>query len=294
MSTTVHSVSDVSIPAASRGNGHDDPGTRKAPPASGLTAGISLRQAALASGLGLLLLAIVAAIVNFGVLQKLIVAGDAQTTAQNIAAAQGLFRLAIGGFFAVAILDVVVAWGLYFVFQPVNRSLSLLAALFRVVYATIFAVAVNNLLSALQVVGGADFLKAFGTDQMQAQMMVLLGAFQSGWDLALIVFGLHLFVLGILVFRSGKTGLRVVGTLVTAAGVGYLIDGVGKVLVPNYGLTVAMYTFVGEPLLMVWLLWKALTGFGSAATTAPAVSDRSVQPAAAVDPTSPTRVQGNH
>ena len=93
---------------------------------------------------------------------------------------------------------------------------------------------------------------------MQAQMMVLLGAFQSGWDLALIVFGLHLFVLGILVFRSGKTGLRVVGTLVTAAGVGYLIDGVGKVLVPNYGLTVAMYTFVGEPLLMFWLLWKVL------------------------------------
>ena len=267
MSTTVHSVSDVSIPAASRGNGHDDPGTRKAPPASGLTAGISLRQAALASGLGLLLLAIVAAIVNFGVLQKLIVAGDAQTTAQNIAAAQGLFRLAVGGFFAVAILDLVVAWGLYFVFQPVNRSLSLLAALFRVVYATIFAVAVNNLLSALQVVGGADFLKAFGTDQMQAQTMVLLGAFQSGWDLALIVFGLHLFVLGILVFRSGKTGLRVVGTLVTAAGVGYLIDGVGKVLVPNYSLTIGLYTFVGEPLLMLWLLWKAIRGFRSAAPT---------------------------
>jgi len=152
---------------------------------------------------------------------------------------------------------VVVAWGLYFVFQPVNRSLSLLAALLRVVYATMFAIAVNNLLSALQVVGGADFLKAFGTDQMQAQMMVLLGAFQSGWDLALIVFGLHLFVLGILVFSSGKTGLRVVGILVTAAGVGYLIDGVGKVLVPNYSLTIAMYTFVGEPLLIFWLLTQA-------------------------------------
>jgi hypothetical protein len=37
------------------------------------------------------LLAVLAAIVNFGVLQKLIVPGDAQTTAHNIAAAQGLF-----------------------------------------------------------------------------------------------------------------------------------------------------------------------------------------------------------
>ena len=220
MTSTARSVSDGVAPIANRTNGHTEPASHDAPLSSRSTAGISLRQAALASGLGLLLLAILAAIVNFGVLQKLIVAGDAQSTAQNIATAQGLFRLAIGGFFAVAILDVVVAWGLYFVFQPVNQSLSLLAALFRVVYATMFAIAVNNLLSALQVVAGADFLKAFGTHQVQAQMRVLLGAFQSGWDLALIVFGLHLFVLGILVFRSGKTGLRVVGILVTIRWIG--------------------------------------------------------------------------
>src|SRR5207253_7625173 len=231
------------------------------------TADISLRHAALVAGLGLLLMTFLAPIANFGVLQKLIIPGDAAITAQNIAAAQGLFRLAIGAFCVVAVLDVVIGWALYLRFQAVNRSLSLLAALFRVVYATMLGVALTYLVSALQVVGGADFLKAFGTDQMQAQMMVLLGAFQSGWDLALIVFGLHLFVLGILVFRSGKTGLRVVGTLVTAAGVGHLIDGVGKVLVPNYGLTIAMYTFVGEPLLMLWLLWKAIRGFRSAAPT---------------------------
>jgi hypothetical protein len=267
VTSTVRSVSDLAAPVANRTNGDIDSAPHDALLTSRSTADISLRHAALASGLGLLLLAILAAIVNFGVLQKVIVAGDAQTTAQNIAAAQGLFRVAIGGFFAVAILDVVVAWGLYFVFQSVNRSLSLLAALFRVVYATMLAIAVNNLLSALQVVGGADFLKAFGTDQLQSQMMVFLGAFQSGWDLALIVFGLHLFVLGILVFRSGKTGLRVLGILIIAAGLGYLVDGCGKVLLPNYSLTIAMYTFIGEPLLMLWLLWKASRGFGP---TAPA------------------------
>jgi hypothetical protein len=205
------------------------------------------------------LLAVLAAFANFGVLQKLIVPGDAKTTAQNIAAAPGLFRIAIGSFFVVAILDVVVAWALYFVFQPVNRSLSLLAALFRVVYATMFGIAVNNLLSSLQLLGGADFLKAFGTDQLQAQMMVLLSAFQSGWDLALIFFGLHLFILGMLVFRSGKY-LRVLGILVIAAGVGYLVDGGGKLLLPNYSMTVGMFTFVGELLLMFWLLWKGIRG----------------------------------
>jgi hypothetical protein len=261
MTSTVHSVPDIAPPVANRTNGHTDPVSDDATDASRSTTDISLRQAALASGLGLLVLAVVAAIVNFAVLQKLIIPADAQTTAQNITAADGLFRLAVGGFFAVAILDVVVAWGLYFVFRPVSQSLSLLAALFRVVYATMLAIAVTNLLGASQLVSGADFLKAFGTDQLQAQMMVLLGAFQSGWDLALIVFGLHLCVLGVLVFRSGKTGLRVLGILVIAAGLGYLVDGCGKVLVPNYNLTIAMYTFVGEPLLMFWLLWKGIKGF---------------------------------
>ncbi len=118
------------------------------------------------------------------------------------------------------------------------------------------AVALNNLVSASQLLGGADFLSSRGTEQLLAQMMVLLNAFQSGWDLALIVFALQLFVLGTLVFRSGK-GLMVLGILVIAAGLGYLIDGCGKLLMPDYSLTVAMYSFVGEPLLIFWLLTQA-------------------------------------
>ena len=241
MSANARSATDISLLDASRANGHD----------------ISLRQATLVAGFGLLLMTVLAPIANFGVLQRLIVPGDASTTAQNIVAAQGLFRIAIGSLYAVAILDVVVAWALFLVFQPVNRSLSLLASLFRLVYATMFAIAVSNLLGALQVLGRADLLKALGTDYLQAQMMVSLSAFQTEWDLALIIFGLHLLILGTLVFRSGKR-LWVLGIPVIAAGVGYMVDGVGKLLLPDYNLTVAMFTFVGEALLMVWLLWKGL------------------------------------
>jgi len=254
MSTTTHAVADIPLPApptnhqahaaATRTTAHD----------------ISLRQAAIVAGLALLVLAVLAPIANFGILHKLVVAGDAQTTAQNLAAAPGLFRIGIALFFVVAILDVVVAWGLYIFFQPVNRSLSLLAALFRVVYATMLGVALTDLLSALQLSGGADSLKAFGADQLQAQMMVLLGAFQSAWDLSLIIFGLHLFILGMLVFGSGRRLLKVLGILVIAAGVGYLVDGWGTLLVPNYSLTVGMYTFVGEALLILWLFWKGIRG----------------------------------
>ena len=264
MTTTVHNFADITVPT----NQHTPAGAIRTADHD-----ISRRQAALIAGLGLLLLAVLAAVVNFGVFQKLIVPGDAKATAQHIAAAQGLFRLAIGAFFGVAILDVVVGWALYVVFKPVNRSLSLLAAIFRVVYATLLAIALNNLVTALQLLGGADYLNAFGTDQLQAQMMVLLGAFQSGWDLALIIFGLHLCVLGWLVFQSGmylrltlgshsalsaaEVYIRILGVLVIAAGLGYVIDGIGKLLFPDYAVSVAMFTFVGEPLLMVWLLVQA-------------------------------------
>jgi len=60
-----------------------------------------------------------------------------------------------------------------------------------------------------------------------------------------------------LVFQSAKR-LRVLGILAITAGLGYLIDGCGKLLVPDYSLTVAMYTFHGQPLLILWLLWKGI------------------------------------
>ena len=73
-------------------------------------ADISIRKSALVAGFGLLLMAILAPIANFGVFETLIVPGDATATADNIMASPGLFRTGIFVFLIVAILDVVVAW----------------------------------------------------------------------------------------------------------------------------------------------------------------------------------------
>src|SRR5438067_12874557 len=99
MPTAVRPVSGLSAPSVSRTNGRDVRGTQDTSLRSPATTDISLRQAALVAGVGLLLMTFLAPIANFGVLQKLIVPGDAAVTAQNIAAAPGLFRLAIGTFF---------------------------------------------------------------------------------------------------------------------------------------------------------------------------------------------------
>lgn len=54
----------------------------------------SPRTAALVAGLGLLIMAILAPFANFYVLQNLIVANDAKTTAENILASLGCFAWA--------------------------------------------------------------------------------------------------------------------------------------------------------------------------------------------------------
>jgi hypothetical protein len=223
-------------------------------------ADISIRKSAIVAGLGLLLMAILAPIANFGVFETLIVPGEATTTANNIMASPGLFRTGIFVFLIVAILDVVVAWALYILLKPVNKSLSLLAAWFRVVYAAIFAISLSNLLIVLQLLNGDGFLKAFETNQLYAQVMLFLNAFTDGWDLGLVIFGLHLLFLGYLVFKSGYIP-KILGILVIVAGLGYLIDNLGKLLSPNYNVTIAMFTFIGEVLLIFWLLWRGIKGF---------------------------------
>ncbi len=92
---------------------------------------------------------------------------------------EGQFRLGILGFIIMVIFDVVVAWALYVLLKPVNRSLSLLAAWFRLVNATIFGIALYNLFGVLKLLGGASYLKVFETGKLQAQVMLFFNAFND-------------------------------------------------------------------------------------------------------------------
>jgi hypothetical protein len=215
-------------------------------------AGTSLRTAAMVAGVGLLLMAILSPIAYLGTFQSLVKFDDAALTAQNILNSMGAFRTSILFLLIVAILDIVVAWGLYILLVPANKNLSALAAWLRVIYGGIFIFAISKLYVALQV------LTPDGT-----QAMSYLKAFQSIWDMGLILFGFHLLVLGYLVFRSGYVP-KWLGVFLVLAAVGYIVDGFGKTLSPDYNLNIAQFTFVGEVLLIFWLLWRAFKGFDEA------------------------------
>lgn len=220
----------------------------------------STRRVALVAALGLLFMALLAPFAHFGVLQTLVVPADAAATTANITASAGPFRAAIAAFLVVALLDVVVAWAMYVVLRPVNEGLALLVAWLRVAYAAVFAYALVNLFDVAQLLGGGPATApAVLSELVQAQVASSIGSFANGWALALAIFGLHLVGLGALVSRSVDFP-KVLGALVALAGLGYLADSFGKILVPGYSLTIGTVTFIGEALLIVWLFRLALRG----------------------------------
>lgn len=231
------------------------------------TADGSRRRVALVAAFSLLLMAFLAPFAKFGVLQTLIMPTDAIATVTNIVGSAGSFRMAIAAFLVVAILDVVVAWALYVLLRPTNQGIALIVAWLRVVYAAVFAYALVNLLDVAQLLHVAD-AAALQSDQLRAQVSSSIASFNNGWDLALAIFGLHLVGLGTLLFRA--IGFpRILGALVTVAGVGYLIDSFGKILDPDYALTLSVFTFIGEALLIGWLFWFAIKRTRTADASAP-------------------------
>ncbi len=214
-----------------------------------------VRRSALVAGAGLLLLAALAGVVNFLVIDGLVTEGDATRTAADVLASEGLFRLGIAALVVVVILDIIVAWALMAFFAPVDQGLSRLAAWFRLGYAAIFAVAISQLAGVPHLLSEDQYLTTFSVEQRRTQALVEVHAFQDIWHVGLALFGIHLILIGYLAYRSGYVP-QILGVLLVVAGSGYLFDTFGWLLVADYSLNIAAFTFIGEAALMLWLLIK--------------------------------------
>jgi Domain of unknown function (DUF4386) len=212
-----------------------------------------IRRAALVAGVGLMLMAALAGVANILVLQGLITPGDAVKTAADITGSETAFRLGVVGLYVVAVLDVVIAWALRRVFNPVNRDLSRLAAWLRLAYAGVFLVALSQLAGIPPTLNGAGYSSAFTPEQRPAQALLKIDTFNDVWSAGLILFALHLVLIGYLAYRSGYVP-RLIGVLLVIAGIGYAFDSVVTVFSDGSPFAVSTVTFLGEFLLGVWLL----------------------------------------
>jgi hypothetical protein len=224
----------------------------------------SSHQTARVAGVLYLIIIIAGIFAEFFVRQSLIVPGDAAATANNIMASEGLFRAGIAGDLIMIMSDVALALVFYVLLKPVSNSLALLAAFFRLAQAAILGINLLNLFFVLQLLSGADYLAGFGANQLHALVMLFLNGHSIGYAIGLVLFGLSLFVLGYLVFRSGYFP-RILGLLLIVAGSGYLIDSFASFLLPAYdnyealfALVVFLPAFIGELSMCLWLLLKGV------------------------------------
>ena len=213
---------------------------------------LAMHRAALIAGLGLLLMAVLAGLATFGVLERVVTDGDASRTTNDILAAFGSFRLAILALFSVAVLDIVVAWALWAFFDRVHHTVAVLAAWCRGLYAVVFAVAISQLVAAARLLADGR-LRGQADLQLQSEVLTQIEQFDDIWSLGLGLFGIHLLLIGCLAFRSGYVP-RFIGVLVSIAGTGYLVDSFGGLLFATYTFELASFTFIGEVVLMIWLL----------------------------------------
>ncbi len=204
-----------------------------------------------------LLLAITAPLRLIYIPSTLFVRGDATATANNIAAHELLFRLGIVSDLLCGTILIFLMLALYRLLKGVDRNHAVLMVILGgLMPATIDFLNVLNDAAALMLVRGADFLSVFEKPQRDALAMLFLRLHHHEVVAAEILWGLWLFPLAILVYRS-RFLPRFLGVWLIINGFAYLTISLTGLLLPQYEDMVSNIAFpalLGEIATMLWLL----------------------------------------
>lgn len=185
-------------------------------------------------------------------------AGDAAATVRNLIAHESLFRLGIVAGLVCYTAFLLLPLALYRLLSPYGRQPAVLMVAFAVVSVPIAFLATLNKFVVLSLLSGADYLRIFSAEELQARVMLSLDAYGDGLLVTQIFWGLWLLPFGCLVFKSGILP-RVLGILLMLGCFGYLINFTGRVLFPGYAESgiagfVRLPASLGEIGICLWLL----------------------------------------
>lgn len=191
------------------------------------------------------------------VFSSLIAPDDPSGMINNLRISESLVRLSIVGILISQIVGIVYVLLLYQLLKPVNKNAAALMIVFALIVPPITMLNELTRLGILQVVGGAAYLSAFTTEQLEALAHFFIRLHDEGTSISLIFAGLWLFPLGYLVFQS-RFLPRILGVLLVFAGFGYLIYAFGSLLSSDYNLGISLLAGLAEVVLLLWLLIKGV------------------------------------
>jgi Domain of unknown function (DUF4386) len=189
---------------------------------------------------------------------KVIVEGDATATAANLVASETLFRVGIAVELISQACFILVAMALYELLKGVNRRHATLMVILIVASIPMAFLNELNNFAALSLAHGASFLSVLGKPQRDALAMLFLDLHGHGFEIAGVFWGLWLFPLGLLVYRS-RFLPRLLGAWLIVGGFAYVILSLTGVLMPQYRDWVALASqpaLFSEMAFMLWLIVK--------------------------------------
>ncbi len=184
----------------------------------------------------------------FGILyipMQFIVTDDINATMSNIAADEFTFRLGIVSALVTQLIQILVVLALYQLLKSVNKKVAVLMVVSILVAVPIAMLNEVNYFAVLASLGNGERVALF------------LELHEYGVIIAQIFWGVWLFPLGYLVYKSGFIP-KIIGVLLMIACFGYVIDSFMIFLDVDMGIVLSEFTFVGELALVLWLLIKGV------------------------------------
>ncbi|MEI5908346.1 DUF4386 domain-containing protein [Bacillus spongiae] len=221
-----------------------------------------LRHSAIIAGVSLLIMTL-AAFFSYGYVHSSLINPDNPlATLNNIEASAHLFKAGIFGWFVILITDILVSWAFYLFLKPLHKGFAVLAAWLRLMYTAILAIALSNLLQVVELVSYRGELFNESQITLASQVFMSIRTFESTWAFGLIVFGMHLLIVGIVVINT-KTVPKVISILLIAGGVSYILIQLLIVFFPTFDNVITILEIIlsipmtiGELGFGVWLLIK--------------------------------------
>ncbi|MDO5981370.1 DUF4386 domain-containing protein [Flavivirga spongiicola] len=218
------------------------------------------------AGFLLLILILTGIFAEFFVRQNLYVNNDPIATTQNIIENQGLFRLGFVSDLVMSTVFFFYAYILYRIFKPVNKNISLLLLLCVVISVAMFCQNALYQFSVLELLINRGYSEAFIPEQLQVLSMFFQNIHTKGYYVNQIFFGMYLFPLGYLIFKSGLVP-KIIGVFLMLGCIGDLVSFFDYFLFPDHESilinNITLPADIGEFSLCLWLLFMGVRNIDS-------------------------------
>ena len=161
-----------------------------------------------------------------------------------------LYKSMLLGILVILFLDFVVSYTLYNFFKKDNKKVSLLSGIIRVVYTLLFGIATIYLVKNINI-------GELNNNLINSNFH----RFESIWSIGLILFGIHLVLVGILM-KIHKRIPKILWYITLIAGISYIIVHLLKLasttsnITGNLEMILALPMALGELGLAIWLIVK--------------------------------------